>query len=209
LDAVATRHLHELTAFDLVVFVSPSAVARFFAVRPDPWPTGPAAAVVGAGSARALRDHGVADPVEPATGAGAEALLDCPELAALAGQRVLLVAGRGGRELLGDTLRSRGAQVTRLALYRRVPPADPRPLLQWLKRYPCTALLATSNTTLDHLDQLVSAEDRRQLLDVQLVVPSSSVVQKAESLGYRRILRAANATDAALIAALELAAERP
>src|SRR5690554_6936519 len=50
-----------------------------------------------------------------------DALLKLPELNAVHGQNWLLVRGRGGRELVADTLRARGATVTYLEVYERIP----------------------------------------------------------------------------------------
>lgn len=203
LQATAADIIANLDTFDLVICVSPSAAAQLFAVRPQPWPEDLAAAAVGPGTAAALRGQGIKQIIEPTEGAGAEPLLAVPALANLQGRRVLIAAGADGREVLEDALRARGADLTVLPLYRRVPPPDGQRLFDWLGRHPDAALLVTSVAALDHLTGLATGANRERLLNTQLVVPSPRVVKKAEISGYRRLVQAADASDAALIAALE------
>jgi uroporphyrinogen III methyltransferase/synthase len=152
-DALAALDdaLGRLTTYALAVFVSPNAVAYALArlvhlqdehgqpkggragiaQAGDLWPEALPAAVVGPGSAQALADAGIAAPrhrvIVPPAGPVArfdsEALIAELDLAALAGRRVLLVRGDGGRELLADTLRAHGAQVDIVSAYTRRAPA--------------------------------------------------------------------------------------
>lgn len=111
--------------YDWMVFVSPTAVELFAAALGGRnWPSHPQVAVVGAGSADALRDHGYRDarPVlVPTGGQDSQALLAEPPLARLDGRSVLLVRGVTGRDELGAALRERGAHVDELRAYRRMP----------------------------------------------------------------------------------------
>ena len=102
-----------LDGYDLAVFVSPNAVDRAMnAIRSRrAWPAGLRAATVGAASEQALARHGVTDVIAPSGRFDSEALLAMPALAAVGGKRVVVFRGDGGRELLGDTLRVRGATV--------------------------------------------------------------------------------------------------
>jgi len=119
-----------LPATALVVFVSPNAVAHFFAARPAgaDWPAGALAGSTGPGTSAALRDAGVAPAqrVEPPADAP---VFDSEALWALlaprdwAGRRVLVVRGEDGRDWLAETLRARGAEVGFVAAYRRLPPS--------------------------------------------------------------------------------------
>ena len=115
----------ELAQRRLVVFVSPNAVAQFFAAAAQPvWPAGVLAGSPGPGTTRALRDHGVAAAqiVEPAVDAprfDSEALWAPLSRHDWHGASVLIVRGDGGRDWLAETLRAHGAEVAHVAAYRR------------------------------------------------------------------------------------------
>ena len=120
-----------LGGFDLAIFVSPNAAARFFDARPAglDWPAGTLAAAPGPGTARALEGLGIApnaiaEPPSDSPQFDSDALW--PVLAARRdwrGARVLVVRGDGGRDALGAQLRSHGAQVGHVAAYRRLAPS--------------------------------------------------------------------------------------
>jgi uroporphyrinogen-III synthase len=202
LHARAEATLRGIADFDVAVFISPSAVARWFAIANSSWPAGTKAAAVGPGTAAALRSHGVTNVMTPGAGAGAQALLARADLASPDGKRVLVIAGQNGSDALIAELASRGAQTTRLALYRREPPTNGRPLFDWLASHPNALLLVTSLTALDNLARLGDERDKQTLLHVPLVASSPRVVQQARRFGYREVIRAADATDAALAGAV-------
>lgn len=120
----------ELAAHRLVVFVSPNAAQRFFALRPTAlsWPVGVTAASIGPGTTEALRVHGVPESaiVQPA---GDAAQFDSESLWTQLSRhdwqaaQVLVVRGDGGRDWLADVLREQGARVSFVAAYRRIAPA--------------------------------------------------------------------------------------
>ena len=173
--------------YDVVVFVSPSAVrhgARWVGA-------GHKTLAVGAGTAHEIKKSGQ-DVIFPAAGADSERLLELPELAQLSGQQVLIVRGRGGRSLLGDTLRERGARVEYAECYRRVRPrADAAPLLAaWVD-----AVTVNSGEALQNLAALLGAGGRERLRDTPLFVPHRRVAQQAESAGLRKVLIAGPGDD--------------
>lgn len=110
--------------YGLIVFVSANAV-RFGAPLLEQRRELRLAAVGGA-TAQALNAAGYRVALRPDDGADSEALLRLPELQHLAGQRVLIVRGSGGREHLATELAARGAEVVYAEVYERLP-ATPTP----------------------------------------------------------------------------------
>jgi uroporphyrinogen-III synthase len=104
-------------AFDLIIFTSANAV-HFGAS----WLAGAGAvplAAIGPATARALDQYGLRATVTPSGGFDSEHLLQHPRLEQPRGQRILIVKGRQGRELLHDRLTARGATVVVAEVYER------------------------------------------------------------------------------------------
>ena len=117
LNALVAR----LDEFDLAIFISPNAV-RFGmeAIQSaHGLPENLKIATVGQGSAKALRNFGVQDVISPQSRSDSEALLALPELQNVTNWRIIIFRGNGGRELLGDTLKARGATVDYAECYQR------------------------------------------------------------------------------------------
>lgn len=185
-DAIA-----RLEAYRIAVFVSPNAVSRAMPriLARRAWPAGLGAATVGKASAAELRRHGIATVIVPDDRFDSEALLALPELNDIAGQRIVVFRGDGGRELLGDTLRARGAQVDYVECYRRSrPAADPAPLLAaWAGGF-LHAVTATSSEGLRNLHAMVGARGRDALLATPLFVPHPRIAGAARALGFTRVI---------------------
>jgi uroporphyrinogen-III synthase len=178
-----------LTEFDLAVFISPTAVERAMALIGGPWPARLRLAAIGAGTARALSDHGVAGIIAPDRGGDSEALLALPELKAVSGKNIVIFCGEGGRELLGDTLRARGAEVQRAPCYRRVrPETDPAPLFALWQRNALDAVVVTSSEGLRNLVAMVGSNGKSLLAATPLFVPHSRIEETGRALGLRRIV---------------------
>jgi len=191
--------LRAANAFDLVLFVSANAVER--AAPHLPRPLRPALGGVGDGTARALRAHGLDPTVLPTTSADSEGLLALPALQAVRGRRILIIRGAGGRPLLGDGLRARGAEVHYAEVYRRaLPEVDVAPLIAgW--RQEVRVVVATSREVLDNLVTLLGAAGRPLLEETPLVVVNERMAAHARTLGIRRVIVAAGPGDEALVRA--------
>ncbi len=181
--------LGRLEAFDLAVFVSPTAVARAFEYlgAGRRWPEKLKLAAVGQGSARALHERGFRDVVAPPDRSDSEALLALPALREIAGKHVVIFRGEGGRELMAQTLTQRGAAVEYAECYRRARPhADITPLLQQHARQPFSAIILTSREGLANLhDLLGGAWDTFK--SVPAFVPHERIAEAARRLGMNSV----------------------
>jgi uroporphyrinogen-III synthase len=161
---------------------------------------------IGPATAEALRAVKHAPHLVPPD-ANSESLLEHSELNLAPGQRVLIVRGQGGRELLRETLLSRNIHVDVLDVYQRVLPTYPREIIEALeKRWAddgIHAVVATSVDTLVNLAALLSTEGRSLLNETPVVVPSVRVRTAAmtASIGGEYLL-APGAGDAALLGTL-------
>ncbi|MDR2710630.1 MAG: uroporphyrinogen-III synthase [Burkholderiales bacterium] len=155
--------LAQLDAYDFVMFVSPNAVEQALATLPQQaktqWPKTVQALAPGKGTAAALQQAGV--PVEsilmPISRFDSEGLLELPTLQNMQGKRVLILRGEQGRELLSETLTARGAEVTRVACYRRICPTENVDLLPLLQSSRLCAITATSAEALDNLETMAGS----------------------------------------------------
>jgi uroporphyrinogen-III synthase len=210
-DQQALREqISRLAQFDFAIFISPNAVhygmaairAANAALSPNPSPVSGRGelkiATVGQGSAKALRELGVTNVIAPAERFDSEGLLALPELQNVTGQHVLIFRGDGGRELLGDTLKARGATVEYAACYRRSKP--PQDIAALLDAKP-DVLTVTSSESLEHLWQMPGDEQRDRICDIPLFVPHERIAELARRQGWRQV-RLTGAGDDGLLSAL-------
>jgi len=202
----------ELTDYDIAFFVSANAVEQTFAVIPQvQWPASLRVVTVGPGSARALQAHGFDNVMLPVSRFDSEGVLALPEMhaAAVAGKRVLILRGDGGRELLAHALIERGASVTVQGCYQRrradTDPAD------FLARFTAGGLDAISFTSSEGTRNFVEIIDaagayagraRAVLAMLPCFVPHARIAEHLRPLGAQHIVLT-DAGDAALVASLE------
>ncbi len=176
----------ELDSYDLAIFISRNAVAQGLArVRERrSWPAGVAVAAIGGGTRRALEEDGIKNVFSPDGPPDSEALLSSPELAEVAGRRVVIFRGEGGRETLAAGLRTRGADVTYAECYRRAKPAlDPGPLRDSLASGVVDAVVVSSGEGLANLFSLFGQAAEGLLAKTRLFVPHRRLVAETRALG--------------------------
>lgn len=180
--------LSRLSDFQVAIFVSANAVEhglkllREHGLSLDHLKV----AAVGNATAARLREADL-DPVVPLLDANSEGLLALPMFwtPAINGKQVLIFRGDGGRELLGDTLLARGAQVEYAEVYRRARPAVDASAVDalWGQR-PIDIAIVTSSSGLNHLVEMVGERHRDRLLQTQLLVMSDRLADYAAELGF-------------------------
>ncbi|HMW16655.1 MAG TPA: uroporphyrinogen-III synthase [Accumulibacter sp.] len=197
--------IERLETFSLAVFISPNAVD--FSVPSmlarQPWPDDLQALALGPGSAARLSAYGIANTLLPEERFDSESLLELPVLrpSYIDGRRVLILRGNGGRELLAQTLRQRGAIVDCVACYRRSGPTEITPLAKRLRCRELDALVVSSSEALRYLFEMLEVEGRADLQNTPLFVPHPRIAELALALGLRRVITS-EPTDAGLFAAL-------
>ncbi len=198
LTPVLREQLSRLTQVNLAIFISPNAVQHGMAALRAVGIELPASlkiAAVGQGSAKALREQGVAGVIVPAEQFDSEGLLALPELQQVAGRRVMIFRGNGGRELLGDTLAARGAAVEYVECYRRGRPQQDGAAL--LAAAP-DAVTVTSSEALGYLWDMLDEAARAVLCDTPLFVPHARIAELAQRQGWRQVLTTASGDDGLL-----------
>ncbi len=182
-----------------VMFVSPNAVACFFAARPagTAWPSGLDAGCPGAGTARALQAAlaaaGGAVPgqgmtlVAPAPGQPeeSESLWAWLRGRNWAGRRVLIVRGQAGRDWLAERWQASGARVDVVAAYAQRPPVlDPaeRERLEQAVREPQAHVFSLASAqAVEHLARLAPGADWSR---ATALVSHPRVAAAARSAGF-------------------------
>jgi len=159
---------------------------------------------VGKATTQALAKVGLNKVLSPKQGFNSEAVLALPECQLMTKSRCLIVRGDGGRELLADTLRARGATVDYIEVYEKiVPQQNCEQVKAYLWNKDVAAILIYSAVALDNLMLLLADEKiKESLLSTPLVVISSRVALAAKKIGFKQIVVAAESSDAAMVNAL-------
>ncbi|CAH1385514.1 uroporphyrinogen-III synthase [Candidatus Nitrotoga sp. M5] len=161
-------------------------------------------ATVGQGSARALRDYGVKNVITPQERFDSEALLALPDLKNIAGWRVVIFRGNGGRAVLGDTLKSRGAKVEYVTCYQRSKPHQEATML--LTTNP-DVITITSSEALSNLLEILDPVTKKQLAAVPLFVTHARIAEAAHKQGWSEVVLTGEGDDG-LISGLAIWAKK-
>ena len=212
IDAIETPKLRQiaqnLDQYQHLIFTSVNAVEHGMELLQRYWPQWPAEIHwygVGKTTQAALKRWNICATI-PQSSYNSEGLLSLPLLQSVAGARILLVRGVGGRELLADTLRQRGGEVEFAETYvRKVPHIELAQLKQldgFCRSKSRTFLLASSQEILSNFALLTdnSALDPKQLI---IVAVSERIAGFARQRGYDKIAVANGAEDKRILEAIE------
>lgn len=191
------QQLARLSEFNLLIFISPNAVKYGMAAirQAGGLPVGMKVAAVGAGSAKALNAADITQVLVPIERFDSEALLALPNLQNVTGWRVLILRGDSGRELLGDTLKARGATVEYASCYQRSKPLQD--VCAMLQQAP-DAITVTSSEALGYLWQMLTATQREHIVSLPLFAPHARIAALAQQQGWQHVHLTASGDDGLL-----------
>ncbi len=202
----ARQHVQDLDNYDVLVFVSLNAASLGADLIADLWPQLPvqqSIIAIGKSTATLVADLLACEVICPEAGSDSEAVLAIPELQQLADKRIAIFRGQGGRELLADTLRERGARVDYIEVYRREQVQhDAVDVEAFVTPDKIDAITVHSGESLQTLAGLLGAACK-SILTIPIVVPSMRVAKQAEQSGFKQVVSAHGADDASMIKALE------
>jgi len=176
-DAIAddVSNLHDP---DIAVFVSANGVRHGLAYAGSA-----KMAAVGPATAAALESAGHGVDIRSPAGYDSEHLLAESALQDVSGKVVRIIRGDGGRELIAETLRSRGATVEYLAVYDRQKPAysasEMTELEQQWRAGAVKVVTVMSVESLTNLIAILPEWCKNELESTPLVTPASRVIKEA------------------------------
>ncbi|MGH1460509.1 MAG: uroporphyrinogen-III synthase [Neptuniibacter sp.] len=196
----------DLDLFQHVIFISPNAASFGYDWIDHYWPQLPIGIqwfAIGKKTAETLSNYGI-DAYHSPLGYDSEALLLCPALKKISGEKVLIMRGQGGRETLANELRARGAEVSYAELYiRSCPEYDNTTIVQTLDPAP-DCILFSSGAGLENLVSLINRTTLSidSIKNSHIIVPSDRINAAARAAGFKRITTASGPDDQAMLQAL-------
>jgi len=205
-EAEAAGKLQHAGTVDMVIFISANAVRYGLPVMQQikSAMVDMQVVAIGKATASALDDAGMVVDVLPEAPYNSEALLALAELHDVAGKHILIVRGKGGRELLGEQLTKRGAQVSYLEVYKRaIPDRNMDDVIDKWRRGEINAVTTTSIEGIDNLVQMLGEAGLFLLKQTPQVVISKRMYDYMQKLAISAPVAIADeASDNAIIEAL-------
>lgn len=196
-----------LEQVDFVIFLSANAVLAVAQTFKSDWlnlmPKHTQFIAIGEGTRKALLANDLPIDLMPATQASSEGILALPALQRLPNKTIILFKGAGGRGIIAPTLVQRGAHVIDAVVYRREGPKDDirEQLITW-QHQGVDAIISTSGESLANLFKITL--DKKWLCNTYFVVISQRIAEQAQQLGVKRWVVAKNASDEAIVEALQV-----
>jgi len=183
------QQLTNLASYDWAIFISTNAVQNSMPRLLDELGGIPANlrfAAIGPTTAAELAKFGVQNVLTPHNRFDSESLLALPEMQQADGQRFMIFRGVGGREVLAETLKARGAAVDFAECYRRVNPQNDAKLLATLwQNKQLDAVVVTSSEAMRHLLDIADHGTAAWLREVTLCVNHARIAETPRSLGLK------------------------
>lgn len=198
--------IDRLEEFDIAMFNSPNAAERglhLIASRRG-FPKTVKIAAIGTKTAHVIAQLGLHAEIHPQNRFDSETLLEHPALQDVREKRIVIFRGSGGRELLGETLRARGAEVVYAEVYARKRPSSPA-TASLIRRFnlDTDVLTLTSTEALHNFLALIGTEAMTLFERAAMVVGCERIASAAKACGVRSELAVAeDPTDESMFDAL-------
>ncbi len=188
ISALQQRLAPQISQYDILLFISRNAVdGAFRVIDTAQLAVNTSFGVIGAATRRALADRveNLDNCLIACEPYNSEALLDADALQQVAGKRVMIFRGQEGRNLLGDELAARGAEVNYCEVYRRqLPSLDVSAFNRLVAdAFPTLAIL-TSNVGMHNLFELVDSLAAKRLRQIPWLLISERMRESALKLGH-------------------------
>jgi uroporphyrinogen-III synthase len=154
-------------------------------------------AAIGQQTAHALTQYGVSKVLIPQNRYDSETLLALPEMQNVTDNTIAIFRGVGGRELMAETLKARGAHVYFAESYQRTNPQETTALLnsQWQQNR-LDAVIVTSSEAMRYLLKMAATETWLQ--HVTLCVNHERIAEQPRQLGLKVLVAKASGDEAML-----------
>ena len=195
--------INQIETYDWAIFISSNAVQNGMPrLVKAGIPKNLNFAAIGPVTASELESFGIKHVLIPNSRFDSESLLTLPEMTDVADKKILIFRGVGGRDVLAETLKARGAQVTFAECYQRINPQTNCDLLANLyHEKKLHDIVVTSSEAMRHLLDL--AGDANWLRNVTLCVNHARIAEYPLQLGLKVLV--ANAPgDEAMLALLQI-----
>jgi uroporphyrinogen-III synthase len=183
--------LPDLNSVHKAIFISANAVAHCFSLlaqKQIPWPEAIEVIAIGKGSAKALQQFNIRVDIVPEY-TDSEHLLALSTLAHPYQQNIILFKGEGGRPLIEETLKHKGANLYTLCVYLRTLPKISHQFIKSIWHDDLVdIILLTSEQSMNHLFQLFDEEAHAWLRNKACLVISERLAQVASSMGIKTII---------------------
>ena len=192
-----------LDQFDRIIVTSRPAAKLGMELIDQYWPQLPIHCqwfAIGSSTATELEYYDVR-AVFSNQGVDSEALLSLDSFSSVKDEKVLIIKGEGGREVLEEQLSNLGAHVEKLEVYQRSCPTYERnAVVKKLESHSINVILCGSGETLTNLGYYLPMSYRA---DYRLLVPSERVARQAHSLGFQQVTNTCGASNKMMLLALE------
>lgn len=185
------KKIPELDKVKQIIFTSQNAVIYFMSALIKlkiSLPKNIKITAIGEASAKKLYEFSVSVDFIPNI-ANSEQLLTLDNLQNINGETILLIKGIGGRKLITQTLRTRGANICPITVYRQTIPTKNEEYIDWLwHNNSVDIILFTSYKAIQNIFTLFGEEAKDWLLNKPCIVISKRIADKAQKLGIKKII---------------------